>query len=78
MTLKAPFPSKCRIGQKIKVPGERMRYVVRAASERFVIMTKPMNALKTYLYSIVDLKNNVRGPDDGRRRRPIKTAATGK
>lgn len=47
--------------QKIKVEGERQRYTIQARNERFVIMTKPFNAQKTYLYTIVDLKRGVRG-----------------
>lgn len=50
------------VGQKIKFEGERQRYTVRAANERFAIMTKPLNVRKTYLYTITDLKRGVRGP----------------
>lgn len=51
-----------RIGQKIKVCGEVQRYTVQAFDERYIIMTKPFNARKTYLYSIVDLDKKIRGP----------------
>lgn len=44
--------------------GERQRYTVMARNERYVIMTKPFNAQKTYLYSIADLERGVRGPCD--------------
>jgi hypothetical protein len=50
--------------RKVKLEGERQRYTVMAANERFAIMTKPFNAQKTYLYTIVDLKRGVRGPCD--------------
>lgn len=42
--------------------GEHQRYTVQAANARFAIMTKPFNARRTYLYTITDLKRNVRGP----------------
>jgi hypothetical protein len=44
--------------------GERQRYTVMARNERYVIMAKPFNAQKTYLYSIADLERGVRGPCD--------------
>lgn len=53
-----------KIGDKIKCNGEKQRYTVQAFDNRFVIMTKPFNARKTYLYSIVDLKRGVRGRDN--------------
>lgn len=50
------------IGSKIRMDGERQRYTVQAANDRFAIMTKPFNARRTYLYTITDLKRGVRGP----------------
>jgi hypothetical protein len=47
---------------KVKMEGERQRYSVMARNERFVIMTKPFNAKRTYLYTIADLQRGVRGP----------------
>jgi hypothetical protein len=52
------------IGDKIKFEGERQRYTVQAFDERFIIATKPFNMKKTYLYTIIDLEREVRGPDD--------------
>lgn len=49
------------IGTKIKFDAERCRYTVMAANKRFVIMTKPFNARKTYLYTIADMERGVRG-----------------
>lgn len=51
-----------RIGDKIKVCREVQRYTVQALDDRYVIMTKPFNARKTYLYSIIDLEKKTRGP----------------
>lgn len=50
------------IGDKILMEGERQRYAVQAFDDRFVIMTKPFNAQRTYLYTIADRKRLVRGP----------------
>jgi hypothetical protein len=46
---------------KIKFEAERQRYKVQARNERFVVLTKPFNAQKTYLYTIVDLERGERG-----------------
>lgn len=50
------------VGTKIRMDGERQRYTVQAANDRFAIMTKPFNARRTYLYCITDLERAVRGP----------------
>ncbi|MFZ3484236.1 hypothetical protein [Sphingomonas sp. 3-13AW] len=47
---------------KVKMEGERQRYRIMARNDRFVIMTKPFNAQRTYLYTIADLRRGVRGP----------------
>lgn len=47
---------------KVRMDGERQRYKVMARDERFVVLTKPFNAKKTYLYSIADLQREERGP----------------
>ena len=53
-----------KIGDKIKMEGEKQRYTVQAFDKRFVILTKPFNAVKNYLYSIVDLEQGIRGRDN--------------
>jgi len=55
---------KIKVGSKIKFEREKQRYTVQACDDRFVICTKPMNALKTVLYTIIDFKRNERGPDN--------------
>ncbi|MEQ8308057.1 MAG: hypothetical protein RIA09_15985 [Hoeflea sp.] len=52
------------VGTKIKMDGERHRYTIVARDGRFVIMKKPFNARKTYLYTIADLDQKMRGPCD--------------
>lgn len=51
-----------KIGDKIKMDGERQRYTVTACDGKFAIMVKPFNAKKTYLYTITDTERGVRGP----------------
>ena len=51
-------------GDKIKFEEEKQRYTIRAMSDRYAICTKPMNALKTVLYTIVDFKEKIRGPEN--------------
>jgi len=49
------------VGTKIRMEGERQRYTVTASDERYVLMWKPFNARRTYLYTIADLERGVRG-----------------
>ncbi|HEX8607204.1 MAG TPA: hypothetical protein VF679_01045 [Pedobacter sp.] len=53
-----------KIGSKIYFEGEKYGYRVEAFSENFILCWKPFNARQTYLYSIIDLERDVRGPDN--------------
>ena len=50
-----------KVGDKIKFQSEKQRYTIQAKSDRFIVCTKPFNARKTYLYTIIDLDRLVRG-----------------
>lgn len=56
--------SNCVVGTLIWLEGEKQKYTVQVASERYLICTKPFNAQKTVLYTILDLKDLVRGTDN--------------
>jgi len=56
--------TKLRIGSKIKFAEEKQNYTVRASNVCFAICTKPMNDLKTVLYTIIDWKEYIRGTED--------------
>lgn len=51
-------------GYKVKFKSEKQRYTVRCASRRYAICTKPFNARKTVLYTIIDQWTNMRAPED--------------
>ena len=53
---------KLTVGDKFKFTSETQRYTLQARDGRYFIFTKPFNAQKTYLYTIVDLERKVRGP----------------
>jgi hypothetical protein len=53
-----------KVGDKIKFESERKKYTVKAKSDRYLICTKPFNPKHTVLYTIIDLKRLVRGPDN--------------
>lgn len=53
-----------KIGDRIWFRRDKRPYRVRARNERYLICTKPFNARKTVIYTIVDLVENVRGPDN--------------
>jgi hypothetical protein len=53
-----------RVGDKIGFSEEKLRYTVQAADGRFLVCNKPLNVRKTVLYCIVDMREQVRGPED--------------
>lgn len=55
---------KVSVGDKLKFKSEKQRYTVRACDNKFVIATKPFNARKTYLYTIIDIDARERGSDN--------------
>lgn len=52
------------VGDKIYFSEERHPYQIIAYDDRFLICVKLFNLKKTYLYTIVDLVANIRGPDN--------------
>lgn len=52
-----------KTGDKIKFAEEKRPYKIRACNERFLVCTKPFNPKHTVMYTIVDLKENVRGTE---------------
>jgi hypothetical protein len=52
------------VGAFITFAREKRPYRVRARSGRFIVCTKPFNPKKTVLYTVIDLVENVRGPED--------------
>ena len=55
---------KIPVGTKIKFRSEKQKYIVRASNKFFLICTKPFNIQKTVIYTIVDLVNNIRWPEN--------------
>jgi hypothetical protein len=53
---------KVKVGDKIKMDGEKQRYTVQGVRGRFILATKPFNAQRTYLYTLIDTGERVRGP----------------
>lgn len=50
-----------KVGDKIKFISEKQRYTIQGKTDRYIVCTKPFNARKTYLYSVIDLERYVRG-----------------
>jgi len=53
-----------KTGQKVYFPDEKRPYKIRACNERFAVCTKPYNPMRTVLYTIIDLKRDVRGREN--------------
>lgn len=52
------------VGSRITFAEERNAYTVRARGERYLVCTKPFAPLRTVLYTVVDLLENVRGTEN--------------
>jgi hypothetical protein len=52
------------VGDRVKFSEEKSAYTVQARNERYLICTKPFNPKRTVIYSIVDLMEGIRGPDN--------------
>lgn len=50
------------VGSRVWFEGQKRPFTVRARSRRFVVCTKPF--FKTVLYTIIDFKEMVRGPEN--------------
>lgn len=50
--------------KKIKFLEEKQAYTIQSQNERYLICTKPFNLKKTVLYTIVDLKEEIRGTEN--------------
>lgn len=55
---------KFSYNQLVKFVGEVKPYRVKACDERWVICTKPFNLQRTVLYTIIDLRRNIRGTEN--------------
>lgn len=52
------------VNDKVRFTEEKMAYTVQARSKRYLVCTKPFNPRHTVLYTIVDLKEDVRGAEN--------------
>lgn len=66
MTDKPNYPITFHVNDLVKFTEDKRPYKVRAVSQdgRYAICTKPFNLRHTYLYTIIDLYNGWRGPDN--------------
>lgn len=53
-----------KVWNKIYFKREKRPYKIMAMNDRYIICTKPFNLKHTFLYTIVDLKEQVRWPCD--------------
>lgn len=58
------FGEKVPVGTKIKFKNEKQRYTVQASNHFLSVMTKPFNAKKTVIYTIVDWHEQIRGTEN--------------
>lgn len=55
---------KLPVGAKVWFRHEKQGYTVQASNVAFCVCTKPFNARRTVLYTIIDWEQGIRGPED--------------
>lgn len=55
---------KLKKGDKVWFPGQKQGYTVRVRNHRYIICTKPFNLRKTVIYTIIDMKEQIRGTEN--------------
>lgn len=58
------IPVNIEVGYRVRFFGDRQFFTVQACDDRYVICTRPYNLGHTVLYTIVDLKQKVRGTEN--------------
>lgn len=53
-----------QVDGKVKFLAEKTPYRIWAVGQRFIVCTRPFNPQRTVLYTIIDLKREVRGPEN--------------
>lgn len=53
-----------KAGDKVKFAEEKQAYTIQAKGDRYIVCNKPFNLRKTTLYTIIDLINLIRGPEN--------------
>lgn len=52
------------IGSKVWFFEEKQGYTIRAKGGKYLVLTKPFNPRKTVIYTILDIENMERGPEN--------------
>ena len=58
------YMDKVEVGSKIKFLSEKQRYTVQASNRFYSVCTKPFNAKKTVIYTVIDWYNQIRGTEN--------------
>jgi hypothetical protein len=58
------FEEEIKVGSRLYFITDKRPFVVKAMNDRFIIATKPFNVRKTCLYTILDMKMGIRGPNN--------------
>jgi hypothetical protein len=56
--------NKVEVGTHIRFSGEKQKYTVQSSNRFYSICTKPFNARKTVIYTVIDWYNQIRGTEN--------------
>ena len=55
--------SQSQVGWRVRFAEEKQAYTIQARGNRYLVCSKPFNALRTTLYTVVDLQEGIRGTE---------------
>lgn len=58
------YMDKVEVGARIKFFKEKQAYTVKASNRFYSVCTKPFNAKKTVMYTVIDWYNQIRGTEN--------------
>lgn len=58
------YMNMCPVGTKIWFLEEKQGYTVRASNRFYSVCTKPFNAKKTVIYTVIDWRERIRGTEN--------------
>lgn len=53
-----------KVDDRVRFEEEKQAYTIQARGYRYLVLTKPFNARRTVLYTVVDLQEEVRGTEN--------------
>lgn len=58
------YYDKIPVGATVKFSAEKQKYTIQASNRFYSVCNKPFNAKKTFIYTVIDWTNRIRGTEN--------------